>query len=1163
MDNTSTIGLFNNRYTILDQIGTGGMGTVYRATDRLSGQDVALKKMLLSPDQLLFKSRSETSDPRVALAREFQVLASLRHPNVIEVLDYGFDEFNQPFFSMRLLENAQDIVLAGRKRDVKGKVELLIQLLQALAYLHQRGILHRDLKPGNVLVEGGELVQVLDFGLAAEDSEDGEIAGTLAYIAPEVLRHKSPTEASDLYAVGIIAYELLAGRHPFNTTNVPSLLHDVLKSEPDVGVLLDGIESSQSIIVESMGDDDESIDINKTNIVDVINHALGITLKVNPSIADSIEFTAAKPFGEQRPIPDEVDSSVALAGLVINLLNKDPAQRFQSANDVIESLCQAIDQPIPEESAAIRESFLQAAKFVGRSKELDQLKNALSESEKGNGSGWLIGGESGVGKSRLLSELRTYALVKGIQVLDGHGIAEGGMPYQFWRESMRRLVISTPPDDADASILKSVVSDIEALLERPVADAPELPPSDSQRRLIGAISSMYSRQTQPTLLILEDLHWGTESIAVLKTLSILVSGWSMLIVGSYRDDDAPDLPEQLRNMKTLKLERLDQEQIADLSASMLGDGGRDPDVLQLLQRETEGNTFFLVEVVRALAEQAGRLSDIGFMTLPASVFAGGIQKVVERRLARLGKSAVRPLEFAAIGGRFINLPVIEAALENGSSLETTFDSNHWLTECANAAVLDRQGDQWRFAHDKLREGVLSRISDEDTKQLYQTVAEAFERVFHAPDARKEHVFNLVHLWEKAGNLSKVAHYAEIAGDVLRDSSVIQEATDYYTQSLGLLTSSDVESTVETTNFVRLKLGEVHRITGNFEPARELFLEVVQVARNSLPELEYQLARGLQNLAHVTQVLATEDDPIVFATESQSLFKKLGDPAGEATAIRVLGSVAYRKGEYAEAEKHFQHGLEILPQGHHLVPLLLGNLEMIAEAEGDYELAEKYTLESLELYEALGDKIGVADSYMKLGIIYGKQKLTEQSKNYYEQTLAIQRELGLLHYTAVTLVNLGISNKNLGDYESSLACYTESRTIFEHIGMRFGVAVNHINTARVLELMDRREEERFHLAQAVKVAREIDAPPLYPHVTVAYARLEKLENRIEHAIATVSMVHEHLSKEKSVEIETQELLDEWKPLVTSENFSAAVEQGKGLQIEDILDQMLENEPKETD
>src|SRR5262249_42494050 len=144
---------------------------------------------------------------RLTLAREFRVLASLRHPNIISVLDYGFDDDLSPYFTMELLEGAESIMKAGASLSTDGKIDLLAQTLQALAYLHRRGVIHRDLKPGNVMVVGGR-VKVLDFGVSTLRARDGEggrvLVGTLPYMAPELLLGEAASEASDLYAIGTI-----------------------------------------------------------------------------------------------------------------------------------------------------------------------------------------------------------------------------------------------------------------------------------------------------------------------------------------------------------------------------------------------------------------------------------------------------------------------------------------------------------------------------------------------------------------------------------------------------------------------------------------------------------------------------------------------------------------------------------------------------------------------------------------------------------------------------------------------------------------------------------------------------------------------------------------------------------------------------------------------
>src|SRR5258706_2933667 len=196
-----------SRYASLTLLGEGGMGAVYRAMDRLTAQPVALKRVEAPAEELLFSSQGFGPTQKLALANEFKILSSIRHPNIISVLDYGF-EHDAPYFTMNLLEQPIPITRSAQSDQLHVQVGLFLQLLQALTYLHRRKIIHRDLKPTNVLVTTDGQVKVLDFGMRLSQeyiSRQQDFGlGTVAYTAPEILKGSPETVQSDLYAVGVM-----------------------------------------------------------------------------------------------------------------------------------------------------------------------------------------------------------------------------------------------------------------------------------------------------------------------------------------------------------------------------------------------------------------------------------------------------------------------------------------------------------------------------------------------------------------------------------------------------------------------------------------------------------------------------------------------------------------------------------------------------------------------------------------------------------------------------------------------------------------------------------------------------------------------------------------------------------------------------------------------
>ncbi|MBK8025504.1 MAG: protein kinase [Chloroflexi bacterium] len=1030
LDSQSQDFILDGRYLLHEKLGAGGMGVVYRATDRLTGGPVALKRVQM---QGAFSINGSSDSLAVVLSREFQVLAGLRHPNIITVLDYGFDAERQPYYTMTLVENARTILEAGRGQPLAEKLRLLGETLLALAYLHRRGIVHRDLKPRNVLVTTTGQVKVLDFGLAISGDQPSSTAGTLDYMAPELLSDSTASALSDLYAVGMITYELISGVHPFRAEDISELVRSILYKTPDLKLLS----------LRARNGDSSAPSSNNENTTHLSAQGRRPMLESDtPRDPPTLPVVEPLPLTDTRPIlpiqPSEPDVS-GLAALIGKLLQKSPALRPQSAEAAIQALQSAVeDFSIVQESKEVRESFLQMPPFTGRAVELGRLRAGLAEARAGRGSGWLIGGESGVGKSRLLDELRIHAMIEGALVLRGHGVAEGSLPFQYWREVMRRLALTTTLSDFEAGVLKAIVPDIAQLIGRAVPEPPEMTGSSAQQRLVMTIVDVFKQQGQPILLILEDLHWADESLDPLRQLLHFVTEQPWLIVGCYRTEEMPQLPERLPEMTHLPLARLDETAIAALSRAMLGTAGQKPRVIDLLNSESGGNVFFMVEIVRALAEEAGSLGAIGERTLPMSIFTEGVKTIVERRLARVPIWAQPGLNLAAIAGVHIDLKLLVTA-----SKSTMDEWERWLTVCVNASVLQRVDDVWRFSHEKLREALIAELTPDDRAALHRVVAQAIETVYPDNAAYNE---RLAEQWLGAGEPKRALP------SLLRTVDILINLTGEYGRALkwiaqGLALTKDQPELIET----RLELiqyrGRAHGHMGALEEAHASYVEGLAAAEQ--PRMRIVMLNGLSRVKWQRGAFAEAKSD---AERALALATAYGDREAIASSLNTLGNATYRQGDWALARRCFTNALNLYESvgDRQQVAASLTNLAILAAYEQDWTTTRRCFEQALSAFRDIGDRYGVALCLSNLGGVATYQRDWESACDFMEQGLRAFRETGNRYGEADTLAGLAAPQIMLRNFKAAWKTIHQGLALARQIGAERALTELVIRSAQVFE-----------------------------------------------------------------------------------------------------------------
>ncbi len=1090
------------------------MGEVFVAHDRLTGSEVALKRVIAPLLNLSFSVAPDHGDLRMALLKEFRVMASLRHPHIVSVLDYGIDD-GQPFFTMELIRQPQTILQYAETADPARLPRLIGEVLQALQYIHHHGILHRDLKPANVMVDRGT-IKLVDFGLAVTFDEASGFFGTVGYLAPEILfgvfDEDDPAAGIrvDLYALGVIAYEMFSGRHPYKLTAIEDLMQRIQ--------------------------------------------------------TESLDFSRIPP---------------PLVPLLHGLLAYPPNERFSSAGAALEALhkAQEGDSTNDNEPSNVRESLLQAAKFIGRRIELETLQEAFDTAGRQSGSGWLIGGESGVGKSRLVDELRIYSLVHGGLVLHGQAVEGGGMPYQIWRMPIRRLVIAVPPTDAEASHLKTVLPEIETLLARPIPDAPTLTGRAYIERLANTLIDLLRRSDQSVLLLVEDIHWALgEDRSLLAALMRFASELPVMIVTTYRDDEAPYLQAALPTMHTMRLNRLSDQEIAQFCQAMLGRTSEQPELVDLLRRETEGNALFIVEVMRTLAEEAGRLSDIGRVTLPQAVFAGGIQEVVQRRLSRLPDWVLPGLERAAILGRTIEDALFHWIIPSKQRAA-------WLHECSEAAILEVRDNQWRFAHDKLRDGVLQRIAPDARAALHRAAAQQIERTFPNDENQAE---RLIEHWRGAGDDARELDYlmpvthrlAILSADYQRAEGMIQRA-------LEMMSEDDPRRPI-----LLNRMAETQWRMNQWSDSLASAEEAGKYAKKLGDKQAY--AHSLRLTGAVLMHTVDPQSGRKSFERSLELSREIGDEKGVADALNLLGTLEWAEGNLDAAGAYYRQSLEIrLRQEEEFgIAVALNNVATIAGTRGDYAAVREYCVESIKIKSRIGDRRGVAVSYFNMAAAATYMGDLDDARMYFQHSLEIRRAIkdnigmGDCYYGLGELARLtgdlldareltqksidlrmetgdqdgksqclhafGLISELEGDYEIAVLMMEESLNIRRTIDDAFGQVESLRGLASVALTTRRMEAAQSHLSEALEIVQQ------HPELLASQislveigARLLNAQGDMERAAAYAGLVSHHPNGDYETRHAAEQLAKELHEKMGESAFNAARERGNTMALDAVI------------
>ncbi len=811
------------------------MGEVWAARHRASGQHVALKVL-----------RQEGADQvrlRDALELELRAVALLDHPNIVQLLDFGEVEQGNPqlppgspFLVLEYIDGGP-LALSGlswpRVRAV------LLDVLDGLAHAHARGLLHRDLKPGNLLMRGDEVV-LADFGLASVIGDHRVLeqaagdwssvirrGGTPNYIAPEQIRGELGQQGpwTDLYALGCVAYALVCGRAPFAAEEVPDLILSAHLQRPPppldprveyplglpewLGVLLskDPRRRPQTAAAARAG------------LLQIGDEALRWTsVPLEPAeSAPTFDFSGTPERLRRPPTPTPTRASWELPG---------PPQDWRAA-------------PRPSRPLALGLGLglclVRPAPMTGREADRDRLwAQLVAVHDQGRPRLVVLRGSSGVGKSRLADWLAERAAELGAaRVFRAHHQEIPG-PVDGLGPMLERALRTTGVPDRSLAVHLQLeldldhaeASELQEVLRGP--RSPDRPLLQNDRARWSWVTRVLARGVGPALLVLDGVQWAASALDLCEHVLAAPDAPAVLVVATAREEDLATRPRQLARLETLAaherglqllLGPLDQ---ADGDALMSALLPLEPGLAERLYRRSGGNPLFQVELVGDWVRRGLlRPGPGGLRVAPGATslevpleLVAMWRSRIEGLLAELGPAVERPLELAAALG-------LEVSEAEWFELQGEQRVPGLLRELRDRGLALPSGpSRWRWVHPMLREALLQRASREGRRSsLHLACAELIEE----PVRRAAHLV-------AAGRHVEGAWVYEEAAAVARRSGSSAEVLHAGYRALAALEAGEVP--LEDPGWPRLRVS----------------VGMEQLNRNRLAFVDEQLALARPELA---------------------------------------------------------------------------------------------------------------------------------------------------------------------------------------------------------------------------------------------------------------------------------------------------------------------------